>query len=290
MNKYKRISKVLWIILVANLIVAGTKIILGYLLNVNSLSADGFHSLTDSTSNIIGLIGIKFASKPADDEHPYGHQKIETIAGFIIGILLLGISVKIIYNSINWFIHPETPNISYSSLFALLVTLIINIIVAILERRKGIELNSDILIADSIHTKSDTFITTGVIITMVSIKLGVPPIIDPVVSLIIAVFVILSCFEILKTSSNILIDKIIVDKDVIKDIVLNSNNKIIDVHKIKNRGRINDLFIDLHLIVDGAVSVREAHNLSHYIEQVLEDKLKQKVQLNAHIEPDERLK
>jgi cation diffusion facilitator family transporter len=90
MNYYRKVGKVLKIIFIANIIVALTKIIVGSMMNYSSLLADGYHAITDSTSNIIALIGIKISSKPPDKHHPYGHYKFETIAGFFI-MLLIGL-------------------------------------------------------------------------------------------------------------------------------------------------------------------------------------------------------
>ena len=106
--------------------------------------ADGFHALTDTFSNIIGIIGIRIASKPPDKSHPYGYQKFETIAGLFIGILLLGIIFKIIYNAVLWFINPTVLDVSLLSIIALIATIIINIFVARIEYKEGKKLKSDV--------------------------------------------------------------------------------------------------------------------------------------------------
>jgi cation diffusion facilitator family transporter len=276
---------VLWIILIANVFVATVKMILGTVLNINSLTADGFHAITDSSSNIIGLIGIKLASKPADQDHPYGHRKFETISGLFIGVMLTFITFQIIYSAINWFIEPKVPEITIPSLIALLITLLINIFVAVYEYKKGVELESDVLISDSIHTKSDIFISSGVIITLVLIRLGVPTWIDPVVSLIIAFFVFHSCYEIFKTTIGVLVDKKILDETLIKKIILELDEEIKDVHHIRSRGRNDHIFLDLHILLDAEKTVEEAHDLSHRIEIYLRDKLDKNIELIAHIEP-----
>jgi len=288
MDKYKKISKVLWIILIANIIVASVKIFLGAILKLNSLIADGYHAISDSTSNVIGLIGIKYASKPADDKHPYGHHKYETIAGLIIGFMLFVITFQIIFNAIKWFVAPKQPTVTIPSLIALTITLIINIIVATLEYKKGKELNSEVLISDSIHTRSDIFISGGVLLTLILIKLGVSSIIDPILSLIIAAFVLRSCLEILKTTLSILLDEKTVDTDQIIEIVYGVDKDIIDIHKIRSRGRSDYVYIDLHIITHPDKTVKDAHELSHRIELKLEEILKKNVELIAHIEPNER--
>ncbi|HHU28507.1 TPA: cation transporter [bacterium] len=287
MDKYKKISFVLILVLVANIIVAATKIVLGYLLKLNSLTADGFHAISDSTSNVIGLIGVKLASKPADEKHPYGHQKFETIASMIIGFMLILISFNIIYNAIIWFINPITPSIDFSSLITIIITLFFNIFVAIYEYKMGKKLNSEVLISDSIHTRSDFFISLGVIITIVLINAGVSPTIDPVLSLIIALLVLYSAYKILKTSFSILIDEKAINQEDIKKVILNTYNDVIDVHKIKSRGHIEYTFIEMHIVLPSSKNVTEIHNLIHEIHELLEIEFNRKIELNVHIEPGE---
>ncbi|MBE3102204.1 MAG: cation diffusion facilitator family transporter, partial [Firmicutes bacterium] len=111
-ENFNKVRQVLWIILFANLAVAALKIIIGIIIKSSSMTADGFHSLTDGSSNIVGLVGIRLASKPIDEDHPYGHKKFETLAGLFIAGMLFFIGGKIILDAINRFTHPVIPNIS----------------------------------------------------------------------------------------------------------------------------------------------------------------------------------
>lgn len=287
-DKYKKITKVLLWIFVANIVVAAVKLGFGFLLNINSLTADGFHALTDTFSNVIGIIGIKYASKPADKDHPYGYQKFETLAGLAIGFFLLGIIIKIVSNAINWFINPVDLEVSLITIIALGVTILINIFVATYEYRAGKKLKSDVLISDSIHTKSDIFISSGVLVTLILIKLGLPSIIDPILSLIIAVFILKSCYEIFMMTIEVLVDKMVVDPEEVSRILEEASDLILDIHKIRSRGKMDHIFIDLHIITRPDLTVREAHSLSHNLEERLEEVLGKKVDLVCHIEPNER--
>ena len=288
MNYYRKVAYVLKIILIANLIVAITKLAIGFLMKYNSLLADGYHAITDSASNIIALIGIGLASKPPDKHHPYGHYKFEAIAGFFIGMMLLIITFKIIYEAINWFINPITSIVTIENIIIITFTLIINIFVSVIEIRIGKKLKSEVLITDAIHTRSDVFISLGVIISMILIKLGLPPIIDPILSLVISVFVAHSCYQILKSTIGILVDKRILDDEKIKEIVYEVDDCIIDVHRIRNRGRENNIFIDLHIIVPGDLTVHQAHELSHRVEEQLRMYFNNEIDLYTHIEPNEK--
>jgi len=178
-NNFKKVSRVLWIILFANLAVATVKILIGNLVKSASITADGFHSLTDGASNIVGLIGISIASKPVDECHPYGHRKFETLAGLFIAAMLFIIGANIVIEGIDRIINPVLPDISFESIIMLIGTILINIVICTYEYNMGKKLKSQILISDSMHTRSDLFISLGVLLTIVSIKLGLPHIVDP---------------------------------------------------------------------------------------------------------------
>ena len=132
-DNYKEVSKVLWIILFANLFVAFLKISIGIIIKSNSMTADGLHSITDGSSNIVGLIGIYFASKPIDEEHPYGHKKYEMIAGIFISIMLIVVGIKVIVEGIQRLINPVKPNVDLPYILILLLTIFINIFVTTYE-------------------------------------------------------------------------------------------------------------------------------------------------------------
>lgn len=281
---FKKIKQVLWVILIANLIVAALKIVIGSLIKSTSMTADGFHSLTDGASNIIGLIGINFASMPMDEEHPYGHKKFETLASLFIAGMLLVIGVKIIYNGITGFINPVVPKVTFESLISLTVTLFINIFVCVYEHYQGVKLKSSILISDSLHTKSDIFVSIGVIFTLICVKAGLPPVIDPIASLVVAGFILHSSIEIIKSTSDVLVDRAVVDTDMVRKVSMEFE-QVKGVHKIRSRGCQNDIYIDMHVLADPGMSVQESHELIHNIEKRMQDEIDENIQIIAHIEP-----
>ncbi|NLW22561.1 MAG: cation transporter [Tissierellia bacterium] len=284
-NNFKKVKIILFIILLVNLLVAMLKIIIGSIIKSSSMTADGFHSLSDGSSNIVGLIGVHYASKPEDENHPYGHHKFETLAGLFIAIMLFFVSGRVILGAIERFKNPIIPEVTMESLIVLIITLIINIVVSTTEYKKGKELNSQILISDSRHTKSDIFISLGVLVTLIGIKLGLPPIIDPMASLVVAAFIIHAGYEIFKETSDVLVDGVAIDPEEIRDIVLGFD-EVIDVHKIRSRGNINDLYIDLHIVVDSKLDVESSHKLVHDIEDAIKEKINKNSQVIAHVEPD----
>lgn len=287
MDNYKKVKQVLWIILFANFAVALLKIIIGNQIKSYSMTADGFHSLSDGASNIVGLIGIFFASKPKDKNHPYGHKKFEIITSLFISGMLFVIAIKIILSAVLRIANPVVPAITIESLIALIITLFINIFVCMYEYRIGTKLNSYVLISDSLHTRSDIFVSLGVLVTLVGVKLGFPVIIESIVPIIISAFIIYSAYGIFRPSIGILVDRVAVDEDYIKEIVFEFN-EVRDVHNIRSRGSKSSIYIDMHVMVDPFISVEQSHDLTHKIEKQIQEEINENAQVIVHIEPDRK--
>jgi cation diffusion facilitator family transporter len=283
-NSFYKIKKVLWMILLANLVVAALKILIGYSIKSTSLTADGFHSLTDGSSNIVGLIGIHFASKPVDDDHPYGHGKFETLAGMFIALMLFLMGLNIIFNAISILIKPVVPLVSAQSLLVLLLTLCINVFVSLYEYRQGKKLGSSILVLDSLHTRSDVLISIGVLFTLCCIKLGMPPIIDGFASLVVSCFVLHTAYEIFSETSSVLVDQAALDAPKIKETIL-SFPQVYNVHKIRSRRSSHITYIDLHILVEPDMSIESSHILMHQIEERLCKYFQKNIQAHIHLEP-----
>ncbi len=283
-DSYKKVKKVLWTILVYNFIVSFTKIIIGISIKSASMTADGFHSFSDGASNIVGIIGVSMASKPKDKKHPYGHKKFEIMASMFIGGMLLMMAFKIILDAISRFTNPVIPLITNESLLALIGTLIINIFVCIYEYNIGNKLNSHILVSDSIHTRSDILVSIGVLFSLICVKFGLSPLIDSIASLVVAGVILLSSYEIFKSTTSILVDSAIIDDKDIENII-KSIDTVRGVHNIRSRGSENDIHIDMHILVDPNTSVEDSHKLAHDIEIKIKEELNENAQVIVHIEP-----
>ena len=281
----REVKKVLWLILAANLVVAGLKIVLGSLIKSASMTADGFHSLTDGTSNVVGLIGMKLASKPTDADHPYGHHKYETLASMAICVMLFILGGKVILDAIPRFSNPVMPEVSVPSLLVLVFTLAVNIGIAVWEFRKGKALGSQILQSDSMHTRSDIFVTIGVLVTLIGLSLGLPAIVDPIASLVVAVFILKAGVDVFRETSGVLVDQATLDVDLARRIAMEFP-EVRDVHKIRSRGSAADLFVDMHVMVDPDMNLEASHKLAHALEAHFRERMEGKVkEVIFHVEP-----
>ena len=284
---YNQIKRILLWILVLNWAVAGAKILYGLLTHCVSMTADGFHSLADGASNIVGLIGITIACQPRDANHPYGHRKYETFFSLCIAGLLGILCFHLIEEGIKRLYNPVIPRIDAISFIVMLVTLSINLLVMTYEYKKGKILQSDVLISDSMHTRADILTSLSVIITLVMIRLGYP-ILDPIVTVIIALFIARSAFGIVQQSSRVLCDTaVIVDVKRIVDIVL-SIEGVKTCHKIRTRGRPDDVYIDLHVQVNPGMHIDKAHKISYLIEEALKKNIPEVTDVVVHMEPEEK--
>ncbi len=282
-ERFQNIRNVLVAVLFFNWFVAGAKIIYGFITSSAAMGADGFHSFSDGTSNIIGLIAISVASRPKDATHPYGHKKYETFAAVVIAILLFIISVNLIRSGVTRFLHPIVPDVTFVSFAVMVFTLFINISVFIYEKKQAGLLGSDILAADAEHTKSDILISLSVIAALMAIRAGFP-IIDPIASVLIALFIAYSGFEILKHSSDVLCDRAIIPTNDIRRLVLGIEG-VRGCHNIRTRGREDDIHIDMHVRVDTAMPAGKTHELDHRIQNMVKTSIAGVTDVSIHIEP-----
>ena len=287
-DRFRQIRRTLAFILVLNWGVAAAKLIYGWMIGSASMTADGFHSFSDGSSNIIGLFGIWVASRPVDENHPYGHKKYETLTSVGIAGFLFLVCFNVIRGGIVRLRHPVTPEVNWASFVVMIVTLVINVLVMTYESRKGKALGSDILVSDALHTRADILTSSSVIVTLVGVKLGYP-IVDPVVSLVIAVFIGYAAIEILKESSLVLSDAVALNTEEIEKVVL-AIRGVKECHRIRSRGRSDDIHIDLHVLVDPDMHVHDAHHLSYAIENKIKRVFSGVTDVVVHMEPVEEEK
>ena len=285
---YREIQKVLWLVLVLNWAVAAAKIIYGYMTDSTSMTADGFHSLADGTSNVIGLIGIHFCSQPTDEDHPYGHKKYETLFALGIAAMLLIVAFNLGKAGMERIINPVIPQVDFLSFVVMIITVTVNITVMIYEYRRGKQMQSDILIVDSMHTRADIFTSLSVIVALVCVKLGFE-IVDPLITLLISGFIAYSAFIIIRQESGILCDAAaITDTKKIEVVVLRIKG-VKSCHKIRTRGRPDDVYLDLHIQIDMDMKIGDSHQLTHIIQKEIMNAFPQIVDVLVHLEPDSGL-
>lgn len=285
---YNEVRKTLYIILILNIIIASIKIGYGWYSNILSISADGYDSLLDAVANIVAVIAIIIASRPVNKKHPYGYDKLETFASILVGLSLMVVSYEIIISALDKFSHPGSIEVSMISFIIMIATLIINIGLSRYEKRRGEQLKSDLLLADSQHTKSDVLATSIVILGLIFMRMGIS-IVDPILSVIIALIIIKTGISILNNNFQILLDRNIIPTTDICSL-LEKKTEIINIHNVRTRGTKSCVYMDMHVIVDDEMSIKKAHTLTEECEKIITEKYPEVKEVLIHLESHEGLK
>ena len=282
-SRYGEVRTVLVRILFLNLIVAVAKVAFGYASGTISILSDGFHSLTDAASNVAALVGMRVAYKPPDANHPYGHRKYETLAAAVIALFLVIVMIEVAQTALARIHSGGAPRVTLTSFAVMLVTLAINIFVVRAERRAGRRLNSELLMADAQHTRSDVLTSVAVIAALAGTALGFP-LLDPAAALVVVVFIGHAGFEIARDAARVLSDEMVISEDDVRRVV-QSVPAVLGCHHIRSRGSADHVFLDLHVWLDGRMPLMEAHAVSHTVKDLLMERYPQIADAIIHIEP-----
>lgn len=277
------VRKVLIITLLLNLFVVALKAVIGTLTDSLSLLAEVLHSVTDSASNILGLMVIQYSSSQSDRKHPYGREKFEAMGALGISVFLGIACFDILKGAVERIINGAQPvKISPLELWLLLIVLGVNIFVAFYESAVGKRLGSAILIADAKHTMSDIWVTISVIGGLIGVWLGFQWL-DLVLALPIALIVLWSGWSVFRENLPLLVDQVAVPAEIISNIAVLVPG-VIACHNISSRGVLGrQVFIEMHLIVD-APDVKTAHDITKEVEEQLKQWFNP-VRIIIHIEP-----
>ncbi len=289
-EREQKIKKVLIDILWINLFVAILKMYLGYKFRYLSVASSALDSFFDSSSNILGWIAITYAYKAADERHPYGRYKYETLGSLVIAGFLIFSAIQMGIGTFDYLGDPTRRGLfSPIPIIGIIISIIINYFVSVYEKKKGVELHSSLLTADAQHTKGDFIIGFGVLSSIIFSKFGLW-IIDFGVGLIITLYVFYLAVRIVMENLPHLLDT----SPKIAKQLFESVEKIPgikNIHKFRVRGNQNCMFVDFHLLLTSTLSLKEAHAIGHMAEDLVKNSLKEyarRVDVTVHIEPFEK--
>ncbi|MBI3048747.1 MAG: cation transporter [Acidobacteria bacterium] len=282
-DRYTQVVRVLYRVLVFNLAVAGVKIVLGYLTGAVSILSEGFHSLTDSASNVVALVGVSIARRPPDEEHPYGHRKYETMASLGILVFLVVVLVQVLAAAYDRLVSGTVPRVFPEGIGVMAVTLVVNVLVVVYEMRAARQLNSEVLQADAMHTRSDVLTSATVLAALFGVWWGYAWL-DPLAALVVAVFIGRAGWYIAHEASRILSDQTVIAEDDVRAVV-RSVPEVLGCHRIRTRGSADHVFMDLHVWLDGRTPLEAAHSTSHAVKDRLMKRFPHLADVVIHIEP-----
>jgi cation diffusion facilitator family transporter len=272
-ERYAGVARVLTRVLVLNLIVALAKITFGYSSGAISILSDGFHSLTDTASNVVGLVGVNAARRPPDDDHPYGHRKYETVAAVcVVGFLAL-VMLEVLRNAFNHLSGRSALQEISSTSF---------LVMALTAERLG----SEVLLADAMQTRGDVWSSVTVIVALAGARAGMP-ILDPLAALVVAAFIGYSGYQISMTTMKILSDGIVMSEADIERVVMTVDG-VLGCHHIRTRGASDHVFLDFHVWLPPDMRLTDAHDIAHDVKDRLMARYPQIVDAVIHLEPPPR--
>ncbi len=282
----RQIRHILTVVLALNLLVASAKIAFGYLSGSVAMTADGFNSLLDGFANVVGIVGMAVAARPPDQEHHFGHERYETLASMAIGGLMAVGVIEIVESAITRWQSGAAPEVNRLSFAVMLGTMAINLGVTTWERRAARRLGSDLLAADARHTGSDVLVSAGVVGGLAAEAMGVRGA-DAAISLLVAGVIAWTAWGILREASLVLTDAAtnVDPRSLLATIV--TVPSVISAHNLRVRTSGGRYWVDVHVTVDPAMTVKAAHDVATSVEKAIREEIGRDTQAIVHVEPAE---
>lgn len=253
-------------------------------MNLVALVADGIHSVLDTSSNVVGLIGVSIAAKPPDAGHPYGHRRFESLAAlFIGGLIAVGFFEIVGQLWARLSGQGEAPQMTWTAALVVAVTIAVNSLVSRYEAKQGRLHGSAVLLADSAHTKSDALASVAVLASFAGLGLGFRWA-DSVGALVVAGFIAHTAWRVIRESVLALSDGAQLTPQEVERVVM-AVPGVRGAHKIRSRGEPTAVQVDLHIQLDGALSLVEAHAKTHEVKAHLMRHFPSVFDVVIHTEP-----
>ncbi len=300
MDYIKEIKKVGIITIFWNAFLAISKIVSGILVASSSLISDGIHSFSDILSTIVVIVGAKLSRKKEDKEHPFGHERMESIATLILAFLLVMTASFLLYNAIFDLIKYfngerrvyDSKVLLYIALGFSVSSIIIKGIMSFWTKKKAKQLNSDSLYVDSIHHLTDSISSFASLFGILGLFLGEDYVIfDPIASIIIAIFILKVSFDIGKKSISEVLDTA-APEDFVERIKLDIENypNVLIINSLKTRMFAKMIYVEVEIGVDENLTVKEGHDIALGLHNLLEEKYSEIKHIMVHVDPYKLIK
>ncbi len=251
-----------------------------------SILAQAMDSVLDVFAVVATFFAIGIASRPADEEHPFGHGKVEGIAAIVQAVLLFGASAGIVYSAIRRIISGEVIEFAAAGIGVMLVSMLASIFLSRHLLRVSRATGSIALEANAHNIAADVYTTAGVLVGLVIIQFTGLYIIDPIIAIIVAAFIVRAAYGVLRKSFGELIDIRLpkAEEEAIKSSILEHGCQLVDFHDLRTRKAGSQRYIELHLTMPKNVSVEEAHRMCDHLEQDIKTRLRG-ASVVIHVEP-----
>lgn len=292
MEREKQIYKVTLMGSVGNLALLIFKLIAGVVGHSSAMIADAIHSLSDFVTDIVVLIFVRISVKPQDASHDYGHGKFETVATFLVGLALMMAAIGIIEPGVRklilWWNGAELEAPGWIALWAALLSIVVKELLYQFTVRKGKKLNSQVMVANAWHHRSDALSSVGAAIGIGgAIWLGQRwTMLDPLASVVVGLVLVKVAWELLKTSMAELTEGSLseeTEQEIIE--LICSVPNVQEPHNLRTRRIGNHIAIEAHIRMDGNLSLNEAHEQATAVERKLKARFGDKTYVSIHMEP-----
>ena len=292
MSREKEIYKVTLIGSAGNAVLLVFKFIAGILGHSSAMIADAVHSLSDFVTDLLVLVFVSISAKPQDQSHDYGHGKFETVASFLIALALVvaaaGIVVSGMLKLVMWWGGEQLETPGWIALWAALLSILIKELLYQYTVRRGHQLDSQVMIANAWHHRSDALSSVGAAIGIgLAIWLGQRwTVLDPVASIVVGLMLVKVAYELLKTSIGELTEHSL-PAETAREIerIIQSFADVQEPHNLRTRRIGNRIAIEAHIRMDGQLSLNTVHERATTIERKLKERFGQKTHVTLHMEP-----
>lgn len=283
------IKKVSVVGLIANIMLSALKIVAGIIGNSQAVVADGIHSISDSVTDVAVIIGATYWSAPPDDDHPHGHGRIETAVTVFIGFVLVAIAGGLGWNAVANLFEKRTEPIGEIAFYAAIISIVVKEILYRWNISVGKRLKCKALIANAWHHRSDALSSVPAAIAVIVVKIYPDAgYIDKIGAVIVCGFIFYTAFKIVWPALRELTDAGVSESERLN--IENTAKEVPgvqDVHKCRTRFVGSGVQVDLHVLVDPGMSVRDGHDVSSNVKNTLIEKCPDIVDVIVHLEPDE---
>ncbi len=269
----------------SNSILIIMKLFVGMFTGSVSIISEAIHSTMDLAASIIAFFSVKISDKPADEDHPYGHGKVENISGVLEAILIFAASIWIIVEAVKKLMNPEPVGSIGIGFIVMFISSFVNYLVSKKIYKIAKQEDSIALEADALHLKADVYTSLGVGVGLLLIWVTKLHFLDPVVAIIVAIFILKEAYHLLKTAFDPLLDVKLSDKQIssIKTAIDKHSSVYCDFHDLRTRKSGKTKYIDLHLVFPQKMTIKDAHDICDIIENDIENSLKN-TQATIHLE------
>ncbi len=251
-----------------------------------AIRADAFHSFIDLLGVIIGYVGIRISGKPPDEQHAFGHGKVENISAVVIAVLIFVAAGSIVYTAVKRLIAGGTVELVTVGIYVTVAAIVINVSASWYALRVARFTDSVALEATARDMLADVLSSCAVLVGLILVRLTGLAVLDPIVALLVAVLIGRTAYMTMKKSLGGLVDVKLPDAEEaeIKSSIVEHYSELVGFHKLRTRKSGSQRYIDLHLVMPKNIHIEEAHQLCDHLEQDIKDKLRH-ASVTIHVEP-----